>query len=187
MDKKKGFTLTKTMAKVVASFAADKAIEAYQNEKRIESQKSHDKRYQNTKLLLQNYKKFVAYRDNAIYDTSQIIESSTLICELMESNPVGNYEVESIKKNVAITHTMLEHIDEMLGVYKNRCLRSSKPEVQRRWRIIEALYLVEDDCSTADVAEKEFVTEKTVYNDLNKSYEELSELFFGIDFNDMLL
>ena len=75
----------------------------------------------------------------------------------------------------------------MLGVYKNRCLRSSKPEVQRRWRIIEALYLVEDDCSTADVAEKEFVTEKTVYNDLNKSYEELSELFFGIDFNDMLL
>ncbi len=186
MKEKNKNTLTKAMAKLVTGLAAETAIEAYKNEKKKDAESSHDRRFQNTKLLLKNYRNFVEYRGNAVYETMQVMDRSQVIYEIMSNSPVDNYTVESIKKNVAITHTMLEHIDEMLEVYKKRCLNSPKPEIKRRWRVVEMMYLTEEEHTVSEIAEREYLTEQTIYNDLSSSYSELSELFFGIDFNDML-
>ena len=167
-------TLTKATVKAITEIATAQAIKAYNDEKKSDVQKYHDRRYKNTKLLLKNYHKFVEYRNNVI------------IAEIMEESPEGNFSVESIKKNVVITHTMLAHIDEMLKVYENRCNRSSKPEVHRRWRVLKAMHLSEDEGNVDDIAEKENCSSRLIQYDLKKIYEELSELFFGIDFNDML-
>ncbi len=190
MKEKNKNTLTKAMAKFVtglaAETAAEVAIEAYKNEKKKDAESSHDRRFQNTKLLLKNYRNFVEYRGNAVYETMQVMDRSQVIYEIMSNSPVDNYTVESIKKNVAITHTMLEHIDEMLEVYKKRCNRSPKAEVRRRWRVVESRYLSESEKTEEEIAEIEFVSVRTVQYDLEKAYDELSELFFGIDFNNML-
>ena len=178
-------TLTKATVKAITEIATAQAIKAYNDEKKSDVQKYHDRRYKNTKLLLKNYHKFVEYRNNAIYDASKV-EGNVIIAEIMEESPEGNFSVESIKKNVVITHTMLAHIDEMLKVYEKRCNRSSKPEVHRRWRVLKAMHLSEDEGNVDDIAEKENCSSRLIQYDLKKIYEELSELFFGIDFNDML-
>ena len=178
-------TLTKATVKAITEIATAQAIKAYNDEKKSDVQKYHDRRYKNTKLLLKNYHKFVEYRNNAIYDASKV-EGNVIIAEIMEESPEGNFSAESIKKNVVITPTMLAHIDEMLKVYENRCNRSSKPEVHRRWRVLKAMHLSEDEGNVDDIAEKENCSSRLIQYDLKKIYEELSELFFGIDFNDML-
>ena len=48
------------------------------------------------------------------------------------------------------------------------------------------MHLSEDEGNVDDIAEKENCSSRLIQYDLKKIYEELSELFFGIDFNDML-
>ena len=95
-------TLTKATVKTITEIATAQAIKAYNDEKKSDVQKYHDRRYKNTKLLLKNYHKFVEYRNNAIYDASKV-EGNVIIAEIMEESPEGNFSVESIKKNVVIT------------------------------------------------------------------------------------
>ena len=136
-------TLTKATVKAITEIATAQAIKAYNDEKKSDVQKYHDRRYKNTKLLLKNYHKFVEYRNNAIYDASKV-EGNVIIAEIMEESPEGNFSVESIKKNVVITHTMLAHIDEMLKVYMSQhSMRSEEhtSELQSRLQLVGRLLL----------------------------------------------
>lgn len=175
--------ITRQAAEIAAREAARVAIEMWEKEKKKEVRNRVDRRLRNTKLLMDNYRSFVAHVRYAVFDSQSAYEESAIyILDMMDSSDgVDSVAIESIKRSTARTAVIVSHIDEMLKVYKLMCESSRKPEDLRRFRIISALYIDNDQLSILDIADAEHVDQRTVYRDRDIAFERLSALFFGID------
>lgn len=164
-----------------AAVASKIALQKFCDLKKKYAADQHDKRLRNTKLLLRNYRNFVDYNENAIYETAQLCgDDDAKLLEMIGLDTSETRRVESIRSNVVRTRMIMEHIQEMLEVYKKRCGNSKKPEVNRRWRVLEALYLSEESKEPHEIAELEHISISQVYQDVNNATEDLSKLFFGL-------
>ena len=185
----KMYEITQATLKSIIKLSSESAVKAYQEARDEERGRSKDNRLHNTKLLMENYKKFKVYCTNAIYDTAQLCqEENDEVLELMGINAGKTLQVGSIRNSVVVTKVIMEHVDMMLDCYKIRCMQSKKPEIQRRWQVISMMYLSnEDPINAQEIADKLHIGKSTVYNDIESACEELSSLFFGLDLSEYLL
>lgn len=161
-----------------------KAIEMYKKKEAERKKTNADNKLKNVKALLKEYRNLRAYAENALCDASQI--NDLVVRELIGFSEYEKYKVESIKNQIVTTKTIMEHVDIMLHVYRLKCLKSDKEEVRRRWRVIESMYLVGDtQPEISFIAIKESIDGRTVYKDIDKACDELSNLIFGIDVTDL--
>jgi predicted DNA-binding transcriptional regulator YafY len=58
---------------------------------------------------------------------------------------------------------------------------SKKPETQRRFRVVSALYLDPDPKTVQEIAEVENIDLRTVYKDVDAVADDLTPLIFGVD------
>lgn len=183
MKKPQGPTLTPAMVKAVTELAVQEGIKAYHREAEDQRKVAMDKRLRNTKLLLKNFRELEAHSNSAVYELSKVQDGDLFdILDLMtrDSNDL-DMQVESIKSSVGRTQLIVEHVREMLTLYKLACDRSDKPEDQRRYRTVERLYLLEEPWTAQEIAEDEGIDISTVYKDLNEAVRRLTALIFGID------
>lgn len=174
--------LPKQLVKAIASVAATLAVEAYQEEINKRAEEFNDKRFRNTKLLIKKYGSLRDYCENAIYSTAQICaERNDDIYELLGIRLGESHKVGSIRNNVIKTDIIMEHINAMLECYKAKCERSSKPEIKRRWRVLQRMYLDRETMLAQDVADLEHISVSMVYQDIDSACEDLTPLFFGLD------
>jgi hypothetical protein len=166
-----------------ADAAADKVIKALARESERRETERHDRRLNNTRLLLGNLRAFKQMIAESVFDVREIDAESALdvLAEMMSSGFTDAWEVrvESIKRNVARTITIVSHVEKMLDIYRVVCEQSYKPEDLRRWRMIVAKYV--DGRSTAAIAEAENVDVRTAQRDINSAVNVLAVLIFGID------
>lgn len=157
-------------------------IEVYKKEIEGQRKKAYDKRLRNTRLLLENYRGFLAFSDGAIYEASQCDEDVYDILSLMSDRP-SNHEmyVESIKKSAGRTKLIIEHIRKALADYQNYCMRSGKDEEMRRCRTIYRLYIEDENWDAQQIAAAETVDISTVYKDVKEATKRLTPRIFGID------
>lgn len=187
--KPKVYEITKDTLKSIVKMSSEAAVWAYQKARNEELGKSRDNRLRNTKLLMENYRKFKVYCNNAIYDTAQLCQvENEEILELMGISVGKTLQVGSIRNSVVVTKVIMEHVDTMLRCYRAKCMQSKKPEVQRRWEILSLMYLSSAEPMNAqEVADKVHVGKSTVYNDIDSACEELSSLIFGLDLSKYLV
>ena len=90
--------------------------------------------------------------------------------------------VESIKKSVARTATIVRHMEAMMQLYQVSCYANNSAEDERRWQVINALYICEDEGRrTIPQLAKEFgVVERTIYNAVDVACERIAALMVGI-------
>lgn len=187
-DKKKPKKMTYyEMLEEAVKIAADTAIDKYKAEQEAHRKSVSDKKFRNTKLLLKQYRSLRDYAENAVYGTEQLedFQIADLISGITESD---RFKVESVQNQVAYTKTIMQHVQTMLQIYKAKCLSSGKEEVCRRWRVVESMYLIGDaqpDIST--IAAKEVIDGRTVYKDIDKACDELSNLIFGLDMTNFIV
>ena len=180
-------TLIERLSERAASIGARAGIEAFERAKRVANRDLTDRRLRNVKLLLRNYRAFKDHVDHAVAESSldDINESALEILELMSDRASdGVVFVDSIKRSIARTRTIVEHIDVMLDLYKLYCERSPKPEEMRAYRCIYKLYLDRDTIPVPtpdEVAEYEGIDVRTLYRDIDRASERLAALIFGID------
>lgn len=168
--------------RVAAEVGAATGIKAYEDEHKKSKAQHIDTRLRNTKLLLRNYRMFKAHCDNAVYDVVQLTgESLYDIIDAMAANTGGDSYIESIKNSVARTVTIVQHIETMLHLYEVYCHKSNRPEEERRYRIVSALYIDDDPLSAAVIAQAENIDTRTVYKDIDAAVEKIAALIFGID------
>lgn len=170
----------KETIRIAAEAGARAAIAQWEKERARAQAEKADRRLHNTRLLLKNYRLFKKHAQNAVYEAEQLDESVYDILDMMERN-TSNVFVDSIKTSVARTATLVRHIEVMLGLYRAYCEQSGKPEDLRRWRVAKALYMDEELLSVQDLADREFVVDKTIRRDIDAICECLSALLFGID------
>ncbi len=160
--------------------AADKRFEALKKKFTAESK---DKRLHNTKLLIRNYRMFKTHAENSIYSAADCEDSVFDILAMMSDSDFSKAEttVKSIQNSAARTAIMVNHITAMIEVYEIICKKSGVPENERRCRVIKALYIDDEPKTKDEIAEIEAVDRSTVYRDIQKAMQALSNLIFGID------
>lgn len=162
-----------------------------EHEKELESQ--FDKRLFNTRLLLEHYRMFKEHADNAVFELTRLDEEDLTAIEIMDSmwqsSTMGKRELalESIKNSALRTRIVVKHIEDMLGIYESYCYRSGKPENERRWEVINALYIqpIPEGMSKTELlkelSEKHFTSVRQLQYDVKEAIERITALMFGID------
>lgn len=167
---------------LITEVASKIAVQAYRDEKERGKEHLRDRRYNNAKLLLRSYRSLKEYNEHTIYDVAQLgAEKGNP--ELLEA--VGllgeSRQVESIRDRVAFTRVAMDNIEAALEVYKRWCDKSSKPEVKRRWRVLEKMYLSDTPTTPQEVADSENISLSQVYEDINNASKDMEKRFFGLD------
>ena len=174
--------MTKEEVNQLASETGVKAAMEFMSQERQRAQQAiADRRLWNTKLLLKNYRSFVAHVENAVFTLDDPVPLEEIWSDLMTPGRDSSLRVESIKQSAARTATIVKHIKTMLDLYKVYCVTMGSPEDQRRWRIINALYISENRRAIKELAQEEGVVERTIYKDIDIACERISALMFGID------
>lgn len=137
-----------------------------------EKKKFKDRALHNTRLLLKQYHKLKVHSD--------IVE------EQVEINQGSFWEhkwlnLDLLMQNKAKTVKLMKHVDVALEVYKKSCLKSNKPEEQRRWRVINKRYIEYPLLSEEKLAEQLNMDRSTVNRTCRDAIEDLSVILFGID------
>lgn len=173
------------MMKQVAEIAAEKGINAYRETSAAAQKEKYDRRYRNVKLLLEHYRDFSNYGEKAVYRIYEAMEKDEDIADILDlmegRRKDEDGKIESIEKGVIRTKVIMRHVNEMLNIYKISCRESPYQEEKRRWRVIYALYLSDEPKTVQEIAEEEYINERTVYKDVKAACKRLTALIFGID------
>ena len=170
----------------IIEIATKTAISVYDQQKKAEAKDKYDKRLRSTKMLLENYRSFSSYNDNAVsnlYAALKIDEDIYDVLELMEGRErvPSDVKIDSIEKGVLRTKIMMAHVDAMLEIYHKHCQSSPYPEEMRRYRVIYGMYLGEEEKRAEQIAEEECCDIATIYRDKKNAITKLTALIFGID------
>ena len=162
------------------------AADRMEEERRKARKGRYDRRLHNTRLLFKNYRALKHHALGAVHTgaqaTDKIEENAVDIMEELDDERVDDrLYIESIKRSQQRTRIIIEHIDEMLRYWKIDCEQSGKEEALRRYRIVFATYIGDDQIAAEDLARREHIEKRTVYKDIKAAMRPLSALIFGID------
>lgn len=177
-------------AAVGADIGAKAAIKAVERENKRIREQQYDRRYHNTKLLLQNYRHLNEHFKNAIFEIEQAEEYDETFVDIMEIMTGRGYDdgiyVESIKKSAVRTKIIMTHVNRMLEVYGIMCERSNREDDKRHYRILRAMYIDEKPTTAQAISEIEHIDKRTVYKDIDAATACLTALLYGISGIDKL-
>ncbi len=160
----------------IAKAAAQVALEYLDREKLRRQKVKRDQRLRNTKLLLKNYRSFVAHCDE-LQDRLTAIQEAETLNELHSEE----YAIDSISRSKKRTIVMTRFIQQMVEVYGKMCESSRTPEDMRRYKVIHTLYISEEKMTPEQLSEIHQIDTRTVYKDVNNASKTLAILIFGVD------
>lgn len=168
--------LTEEVTKLSAETAVKAAMEFLEKEKKQKEKAKKDWRLRNTKLLLKNYRSFVAHCGKIDREIDSIQKA-----EALDELYTESFTVESIKRSKQRTKVMVEFMQRMLDVYKDMCEQSNLTEDIRRYQVIHAMYLSDKKMTAKEIAKCHKIEPRTVYRDVTEAVKTLSVLIFGVD------
>lgn len=162
---------------------AKKGVEAYEKRKEKEREELADKLRNSAKDVIINYRRLKGLKNTSVCDVDSVTDPTLkeILDGLAGRIREDEFTLNSTTRNKIKTGMLMNHVDVKLEEYKKECRRSRIIDVQRRYRVIEMLYLREDRMSVEEVAEAEECDKSTIYRTLEKAYDDLTVLMFGID------
>lgn len=158
----------------IAAVASKEAVKVFRNEQ-VKAEKKRAKnedKVKRTKKMLYSYRRMKAtLSDEAVFTEEEKIELRWKFIEDLMGNSttlVGKSEMAVIdsenkrQENLYCIHC----IENAVRMYGEECEKSSSEEGKRRYRELYAMYISDTPSTVYEIAEKENVSEKTVYKDL---------------------
>lgn len=144
----------------------------------IKEQEKTDRRMgvgQKTKQLLGSYRRIKA----ALQDEVELTEDEKkdirwkFMEDLIENpnttvNKAEIFAVDNVKRRRERLYT-IKSIEKAMDLYRGECEASGEVDDWRRYRILYDLYISETPKSIKEIADQEYVSERTVYEDINKA------------------
>lgn len=169
--------------KNAARIGAEAAIAKYESERKKQKKLRSDRRLRDTKRLMKHYREIKLHAEDAIAALAEMSdEDYDFFQKLMEDDE--SVDVQAIVTSKARSSVMLAQIDAMLHKYEEISVASHREEDTRRYRILEAMYILDEPFTAAEVAQRENVNERTVYRDIEVACEKMGALLFGIQWID---
>ncbi|MCY9544219.1 hypothetical protein M5X00_17805 [Paenibacillus alvei] len=160
----------------VAEIAARVAVEIVQKERDKQQKIKRDWRLRNTRLLLKNYRSFVAHCDDIKHEMTLLQHA-----DVLEELYVEDLAVEAIKRSKKRTLAMVRFMERMMNEYKRMCEESGQPEDNRRYKVIEMMFISDRKYTVEEIAECHNIEIRSVYRDVRDAIKSLSVLVFGVD------
>lgn len=165
-----------------AAIGAKEALKMFEQERKKEHGKRADRRLRNTKLLLRNYHMMKEHAENSVFGRTQMEESAIDILETMMSMYDNEVIIESIKRSATRTAVIVSHIETMFELYEAYCGNSTNREIEmRRYEVVWDMYMADNTLSAKEIANKQNISTRNVYEDIKVATERLSALIFGVD------
>lgn len=165
-----------------AAIGAKEALKMFEQERKKEQGKRADRRLRNTKLLLRNYHMLKEHAENSVFGRTQMEESAIDILESMMSMYDNEVIIESIKRSATRTAVIVSHIETMFGLYEAYCGKAPNREIEiRRYEVVWDMYMADNTLSAKEIADKQNISTRNVYEDIKVATERLSALIFGVD------
>ena len=165
-----------------AAIGAKEALKMFEQERKKEQGKRADRRLRNTKLLLRNYHMLKEHAENSVFGRTQMEESAIDILESMMSMYDNEVIIESIKRSATRTAVIVSHIETMFGLYEAYSGNAPNREIEmRRYEVVWDMYMADNTLSAKEIADKQNISIRNVYEDIKVATERLSALIFGVD------
>lgn len=165
-----------------ATIGAKEALKTLKEERKKEYSNRSSRKLHNTKLLLINYHMLKEHAENSVFGRTQMEESALDVLESMMSLYDNEVIIESIKRSATRTAVIVSHIETMFDFYDVYCKKSSNPEIeQRRHDVLWDKYMAEQPLTVGEIAKKQHLSRRSVYDDIQAATEKLSALIFGVD------
>ncbi len=173
----------------VATAAATKALEVFREERRKEAQQRRKRCLKDTQYLLRNYRQIKTQAEEVLALLPETENEDFEFFEnLMQRGDVPKEDrlgvIASIRANAKSTVILMKYVDRAIQAYQKISLSSKKPEDARRYRVLEAMCLIEEPLLVIDVADVENIDKGTVFRDFRTACENISEMLFGIRWTD---
>lgn len=154
--------LIREITKLVTDLVRDERRRQFKNEQTW--------RVKNTRLLLKNY--------DILKEHSRDIDTD-IDRYLKDVFNADDLKLRSVMGYKARTNKMMEYTDLMLQAYKNYAKKRDLP-VQRRYFVIQNMYINPQKWTFMKIADYFNVSEKTVRRDQKEAIQEFSIFLFGI-------
>ena len=163
------------------------AMQEYKEEQAEKWYEHAERVRDDAKMLITHYRRFKRMENTSIYNADSV--TNPTLMEIL-GNILGEirreeFTLTSVKKNKIVTGMLMNHVDVQLENYKKECEMADEPEVQRRYRIVEMMYLRDKPLKIDEVANIEGIDPSNVYRTLKRAYEDLAMLFFGVEALDV--
>ena len=178
--------LPQELITAVAEIAANTAISFYKDEiEKAEKQKKAN-RIKETKRQLGAYRKIKKQLESEREFTAE--EKSeyrwAFVKDLMGNAKDFTSKSERIIKDEEKKRQenmyAIYRIENAMKLYEEECEMSSSEEDKRRYREIYDMHIADVPMSVTELAERENVSEKTVYRDIGIAYQIISIYLYGI-------
>lgn len=158
----------------IIKIASEAAIEKYKQMEADKCEQEREKARKNTKRLLKGYKELKEHCEHAVASVENSVPSDLQIVLNEVFNRRGLLKVEAIAASKRRTELIIEHIDAMLAVYKQQCEHREVPYFE----ILIDFYV--NSVPVEDIAIAKNVSERTVYNYLERAEKDISILLWGV-------
>lgn len=158
----------------IAAVASKEAVKVFRNEqiKADRKRAKNEDKVKRTKKMLSSYRRMKAtLSEEAVFTEEEKIELRWKFIEDLMGNSTtlaGKSEMAAIdsekkrQENLYCIHC----IENAVRLYGEECEKSSSEEGRRRYRELYDMYIADAPSTVQEIAEKESVSEKTVYKDL---------------------
>ena len=165
-----------------ANIGANESLKTLKKERETEQVKRANRRLWNSKLLLRNYHMLKEHAENSVFGRTQMEESAIDILESMMSLYDNEVIIESIKRSATRTAIIVSHMEVMFELYRSYCEHTSSREIElRRYEVAWDRYMADQVLSVKQIAIKQNISTRNVYEDIKVATESLSALIFGVD------
>lgn len=158
----------------VVRLASEVAIEKFRKLEEDKCEKNREKARKNTRRLLKGYNELKEHCEYAVASVENSVPSDLQIVLNEVFNRRGLLKVEAIAASKRRTELIIEHIDSMLAVYKAQCEHRNVPYFD----VLIEYYV--HGVSVEDLAVSKAVSERTVYNYLERAENDVSILLWGV-------
>lgn len=178
--------LPQELLNAVAEIASNTAIAYYKDEMAKAEKQKKANRIKETKRQLDAYRKIKKQLESEKEFTAE--EKAEYRWEFVKDlmGSAKGYETKSERiikdeeKKRQENMYAIYRIENAINLYREECEMSSSEEDRRRYREVYDTYIADVPLSVPELAERENISEKTVYRDLGIAHQILAIYLFGI-------
>lgn len=177
--------LSEEEIRAICEEAAGQGVKKYIEESAKVERKRNGGLLYNTKVLLENYRKFESYIEKSVKTLEEATGVDLTDRELDIMRIFGIVEddrrIQSVQRSVTVMTMLMAHVNRMLEVYKASCEGSASVTERRKWQVIERMYLREKKMSTNQIAAEFSIDPRAIREDARLAREDIKVLLFGIE------
>lgn len=169
--------------KAAGRAGAKEGVEAYRREQEENQEEMAEKVKNSAKTIIIHYRQLKQMKKTSVCDADSVTDPTLkeILMGIAGKVRKDEFNLKSTSKNKIVTGMLMNHVDVQLENYRKECNKSKIPDIRRRYSVVEMMFLREDPLKADEVAEKMNIDKSSVYRTLEKAYDDLAVLFFGID------